>query len=68
IIHPGAGHDPYWDMPQLISQTKGTINIFEAKYPDGRAVFDFDCSSAYKAFAVDALVAHKMNRSPGGKQ
>lgn len=20
IIHPGAGHDPYWDMPQLIAQ------------------------------------------------
>jgi hypothetical protein len=20
IIHPGSGHDPYWDMPQLIAQ------------------------------------------------
>jgi hypothetical protein len=49
-------------------QTKGAIDIFEAKYPDGRAVFIFDCSSAHEAFAVDALVAHKMNRSPGGKQ
>ncbi|KAJ7472095.1 hypothetical protein FB451DRAFT_1471312 [Mycena latifolia] len=68
IIHPGSGHDPYWDMPQLIAQTKGAIDIFEAKYPDGRAVFVFDCSSAHEAFAIDALVAHKMNRSPGGKQ
>ncbi|KAJ7823280.1 hypothetical protein B0H13DRAFT_1919727 [Mycena leptocephala] len=68
IIHPGAGHDPYWDMPQLIAQTKGAIDIFEAKYPNGRGVFIFDCSSAHEAFAVDALVAHKMNRSPGGKQ
>ncbi|KAJ7144254.1 hypothetical protein C8R44DRAFT_725211 [Mycena epipterygia] len=68
IIHPGAGHDPYWDMPQLIAQTKRAIDIFEAKYPTGRGVWIFDCSSAHEAFAVDALVAHKMNRSPGGKQ
>ncbi|KAJ7430785.1 hypothetical protein B0H11DRAFT_2210849 [Mycena galericulata] len=68
IIHPGAGHDPYWDMPQLIAQTKRAIDIFEAKYPTGCGVWIFDCSSAHEAFAVDALVAHKMNRSPGGKQ
>jgi hypothetical protein len=70
-------------MPQLIAQvgfftkaelsancvqTKGAIDIFEAKYPNGCGVFIFDCSSAHEAFAVDALVAHKMNRSPGGKQ
>jgi hypothetical protein len=31
------------------------------------AVFIFDCSSAHEAFASDALMAHKMNRGPGGK-
>ena len=37
-------------------------------YPEGIAVFIFDCSSAHEAFADDALIAHKMNKSPGGKQ
>jgi hypothetical protein len=32
------------------------------------AVFIFDCSSAHEAFASDALLAHKMNRGPGGQQ
>ncbi|KAF7332403.1 DDE family endonuclease [Mycena kentingensis (nom. inval.)] len=67
IIYPGAKHDPWWDMPQLIDQTKDALDIFEAKYPDGRGVFIFDCSSAHEAYASDALLAHKMNRGPGGK-
>src|ERR1700722_487369 len=37
-------------------------------YPDGVGVFIFDCSSAHEAYADDALMAHKMNRGPGGKQ
>lgn len=37
-------------------------------YPEGIAVFIFDCSSAHEAFADDALMAHKMNKSPGGVQ
>jgi hypothetical protein len=28
----------------------------------------FDCSSAHEAYPADALLAHKMNRAPGGKQ
>jgi len=51
-----------------VCQTKDTIEIFNYKYPDGIAVFIFDCSSAHKAFSADALLAHKMNRGPGGKQ
>ncbi|KAJ7675039.1 hypothetical protein B0H17DRAFT_1207904 [Mycena rosella] len=68
IIYPGVNHDPWWDMPQLIAQVKDAIKIFDVKYPDGVAVFIFDCSSAHKAYSSDALQAHKMNRSPGGKQ
>jgi hypothetical protein len=49
-------------------QVKDAIKIFNVKYPDGIAVFIFDCSSAHEAFASDALLAHKMNRGPGGKQ
>ncbi|KAJ7586334.1 hypothetical protein C8J56DRAFT_891253 [Mycena floridula] len=68
IIYPGANYDPWWDMPQLIAQVKDAIKIFNVKYPDGVAVFIFDCSSAHEAFASDALLAHKMNRGSGGKQ
>lgn len=50
----------------LIAQTEDAIKIFDVKYPDGVAVFIFDCSSAHEAFASDALLAHKMNRGPGG--
>lgn len=49
-------------------QIKDAIKIFDIKYPDGIAVFIFDCSLAHEAFSTDALQAHKMNRGPGGKQ
>ena len=52
----------------IFSQTKDAIDIFNVKFPDGVAVFIFDCSSAHEAFASDALLAHKMNRGPGGAQ
>ncbi|KAJ7232731.1 hypothetical protein C8J57DRAFT_1250450 [Mycena rebaudengoi] len=52
----------------FVGRVKDTIKIFDVKYPDGVAVFVFDCSSAHEAFSSDALLAHKMNRSPGGKQ
>ncbi|TFK67503.1 hypothetical protein BDN72DRAFT_913924 [Pluteus cervinus] len=68
IIYPGANYDAWWDMPQLLAQTKDAIDIFETKYPDGVAVFIFDCSSAHEAYASDALLAHKMNRNPSGQQ
>lgn len=42
-------------------QTKDAIKIFDVKYPDGVAVFIFDCSLAHEAYAEDALLAHKMN-------
>lgn len=44
------------------------IKIFNTMYPEGIAVFIFDCSSAHKAFANGALMVHKMNKSPGGMQ
>ncbi|KAI0245283.1 hypothetical protein BJV78DRAFT_1158807 [Lactifluus subvellereus] len=68
IIYQGANHDPWWDMPQLIAQTEDAIKIFNVKYPNGIAVFIFDCSSAHEAYAEDALLAHKMNRGLGGQQ
>jgi hypothetical protein len=49
-------------------QTKDAIKIFQTKYPDGVGVFVFDCSSVDEAFTSDSLLAHKMNRGPGGAQ
>lgn len=37
-------------------------------YPDGVGVFIFDCSLAHEAYSDNALMAHKMNRGPGGQQ
>ncbi|KAJ7571964.1 hypothetical protein C8J56DRAFT_907098 [Mycena floridula] len=68
ILEHCTNYDPSWDMPQLIVQVKDAIKIPNIKYPDGVAVFIFDCSSAHEAFASDALLAHKMNRGSGGKQ
>ena len=44
IIHPGKGHDAWWDGLQLASQLKHMIDIFEFKYPDCIGVWIFDCS------------------------
>jgi hypothetical protein len=52
----------------MVVETKDTISIFNYKFPNARAVFIFDCSSAHESYASDALIAHKMNRYPGGKQ
>ncbi|PBK71028.1 hypothetical protein ARMSODRAFT_884248, partial [Armillaria solidipes] len=61
IIYPDAGGASWWDMPQLIEQTKDTIKIFDVKYLKGVTIFIFDCSSTYEAFASDVLLTHKMN-------
>lgn len=49
-------------------QVEDAIQIFEFKHPEGCAVFIFDCSAAHESYAEDALIAHKMNKSPGGQQ
>ena len=56
---------PLKPMPH---QTKDAISIFNYKFPGARAIFVFDCSSAHESYASDALLAHKLNRYPGGKQ
>ena len=49
---------------------RNAIKIAEFKYPssDNDLVFLFDHSSGHCAYAEDALLAHKMNVSDGGKQ
>lgn len=66
----GAQGDGYWNNEHFISQVETAIKIAEFKYPpsDNTLVFLFDQSSGHCAFANDALLAHKMNVSDGGKQ
>ncbi|KAE9389954.1 hypothetical protein BT96DRAFT_834161 [Gymnopus androsaceus JB14] len=68
IIYPGANHNPWWDMKQLIAQVKDAIQIFDVKFPNDVGVWIFDCSSAHESFAEDSLRANKMNRGSGGQQ
>ncbi|GES98821.1 hypothetical protein PHYBLDRAFT_144584 [Rhizophagus clarus] len=52
-------------LDQLVHQA---IPIFEILHPGCTGVFCFDQSTNHNAMAGDALVATKMNLSPGGKQ
>ena len=66
----GAQGDGYWNSEHFIAQVKVALKIAEFKYPssDNYLVFLFDQSSGHCAYAEDALIAHKMNVSNGGKQ
>lgn len=68
IIFPGKNHDKWWDMEQLMQQTRKAVDIFEYLLPHAVGVFVFDCSSAHEAFSKDALNVNNMNVKPGGKQ
>ncbi|KAF8585068.1 hypothetical protein K439DRAFT_1344462, partial [Ramaria rubella] len=68
IIYLGENHDAWWDMKQLLKQVEVAIDIFNILHPNDVAVFIFDCLSAHKAFAPDALSVQKMNVKPGGNQ
>ncbi|KAF8747374.1 hypothetical protein RHS02_00241, partial [Rhizoctonia solani] len=61
IIYPRKNQDPYWDMPQLVTQIKEAIKIFEVKFPGAQMLLFVDQSSAHNAYAVDALNTWKMN-------
>ena len=66
----GAQGDGYWNNEHFIAQVETAIKIAEFKYPpsDNTLVFLFDQSSGHCAFADNALLAHRMNVSDGGKQ
>ena len=70
IFKFGAQGDGYWNSEHFVSQVETAIKIAEFKYPpsDNTIVFLFDQSSGHCAYADDALHAHKMNVSDGGKQ
>ena len=66
----GLQSDGYWNNELFIDQVKTAMRIAEFKYPitQNTLVFLFDQSSGHCAYAEDALNAHKMNLSDGGKQ
>ena len=68
IIYPGKNYDAWWGLAQLMDQTKITVDIFEYLHPDKVGIWLFDCSSAHKGLAVDALNVNNMNVNPGGNQ
>jgi len=70
VFRFGAQGDGYWNSDHFIAQVEKAMQIAEFKYPatDNTLVFLFDQSSGHCAYAEDALLAHKMNVSDGGKQ
>jgi hypothetical protein len=68
ITYPRKGFDPWWDLPQLISQLKHTIKVFDHTHTECVMVFIFDHSSAHRGFAENTLNIHNMNVNHGGKQ
>ena len=70
IFKFGAQGDGYWNSEHFIAQVEKAVKLAEFKYPpaENTLVFLFDQSSGHCAYADDALIAHKMNVSDGGKQ
>ncbi|KAJ7649588.1 hypothetical protein B0H17DRAFT_1147703 [Mycena rosella] len=65
IIYPGANHDPWWDMPQLLTQTRDAIRIFDHLYPDDfreRADGTFPKAQKLVPEALDQVTAANIRR------
>src|SRR6266498_1907989 len=64
-LRSGKNDEGYWTTKCLIEQIEyKAIPIFEALFPNCIRVFAFDNSSNHSAFALDALVAKRMNIGP----
>ncbi|EXX58953.1 hypothetical protein RirG_193120 [Rhizophagus irregularis DAOM 197198w] len=61
--------DGYWKSEHMLDQlVHQAIPIFEILHPGCVGVFCFDQSTNHNAMAADALIATRMNLSPGGAQ
>ncbi|UZO06126.1 uncharacterized protein OCT59_026457 [Rhizophagus irregularis] len=61
--------DGYWKSEHMLDQlVHQAIPIFEILHPGCVGVFCFDQSTNHNAMAADALIAVRMNLSPGGAQ
>ncbi|KAJ2927777.1 hypothetical protein H1R20_g9323, partial [Candolleomyces eurysporus] len=66
----GKNYDGYWNGEMFATQLESKIiPVFESKHGPGyQAAFLIDNSQGHSAYAVDALIASRMNFNPGGKQ
>ena len=62
------GKDNYWTGEKMVNHTRTAIRIFQHAFPEYEGFFAFDNASNHCAFTPDALIASKMNLTPGGKQ
>jgi hypothetical protein len=63
------GKDKWWTSERMVDHTlRIALPIFRYAFPGCQALFAFDNAANHCSFKHDALVAHKMNLSPGGKQ
>ena len=63
------GKSNYWTSEKMVEQTlRAAVPIFRYAFPGCQALWAFDNASNHCCFSTDALVAHKMNRNPGGEQ
>src|ERR1700729_2208824 len=61
IIYPGKNHDTWWDLAQLMEQTKTTVDIFKYLHSEKVEIWLFNCSSAHKGLAANTLNVNNMN-------
>ena len=65
ITHPGKNYDGWWTTEDLHEQVQdAAIPIFDAQFPNVKALFAFDNATSHAAFAEDALVSQRMNFGP----
>lgn len=63
------GKDNYWTGEKLVKQTvEAALPIFRYAFPGCRGLWAFDNATNHSSFHPEALVAARMNLSPGGKQ
>ena len=69
ITYPGKNYDGWWTAEDLHKQVQdAAVSIFDAQFPNAKALFAFDNATSHAAFAEDALVSQRMNLGSGGKQ
>ena len=70
LFRYGSQSKGYWNCEKFLIQVQTAVQIAEKKYPTQNftLVFIFDQSSGHTAYPEDALNAHRMNVSDGGKQ
>ena len=62
------GKDNYWTGEKMVEHTEFAIKMLKFAFPGCEGLHAFDNASNHCAYALDALIATKMNLGPGGKQ